>query len=242
MRWSWISKSLLDLTLERARALAGVEDCLAVTAEDYRFMVSEALDRAGLAGDGAARTDGAQYRAGDLCGGAEDMAEDPTPVAGDPAVGSLCAGRGRFGRAISKAVALAGQGWWVTLGIRPDEPSSAYGYIEPGRRLDGNGARQVARFIEKPDPETAVELIDGGCLWNAGIFVVQAQMAADLDSKSMRRSSMRRSRGRAGDVAGPAVPAAGIEVVRGEPVDLDRLRGAGEGTARGDDPLRGQLV
>jgi mannose-1-phosphate guanylyltransferase/mannose-6-phosphate isomerase len=43
-------QSLLDLTLQRARALDGVEQCLMLTAEDYRFMVSEALDRTGLEG------------------------------------------------------------------------------------------------------------------------------------------------------------------------------------------------
>jgi mannose-1-phosphate guanylyltransferase/mannose-6-phosphate isomerase len=89
-----------------------------------------------------------------------------------------------FSNAIKTAARLAAQGWWVTLGIRPDRPSSAYGYIAPGSNLGTDDvACQVARFIEKPDPETAVELLDEGCLWNAGIFVVQAQMAADLIEK-----------------------------------------------------------
>ena len=56
----------------------------------------------------------------------------------------------------------------VTLGIEPTRPATEYGYVEPG--ISEGGHRRVARFREKPDVETAVELVAAGCLWNAGIF------------------------------------------------------------------------
>lgn len=177
-------KSLLDLTLERARSLAGVEDCLAVTAEDYRFMVTEALDRAGLAGS-ILLEPVARNTAPAICAAALKIAElHPNAVMVILPSDHFVPDAATFSAAIENAVKLASDGWWVTLGIRPDKPSSAYGYIEPGAGLeDVQGSSQVSRFIEKPDPETAVELLGKGCLWNAGIFIVQAQMAADLVEK-----------------------------------------------------------
>jgi len=55
----------------------------------------------------------------------------------------------------------------VTLGVDPTRPATGYGYIEPRREHDGYAP--VRRFREKPDRETAAELVDD-CYWNAGIF------------------------------------------------------------------------
>ncbi|HVH01351.1 MAG TPA: sugar phosphate nucleotidyltransferase, partial [Amaricoccus sp.] len=78
-----------------------------------------------------------------------------------------------FGKAASAAARLAADGRIVVLGISPTGPSSAYGYIAPGAPL-GPGANLVDRFVEKPDPATAAELIAAGCLWNAGMFCFRA--------------------------------------------------------------------
>ncbi|PSQ15614.1 mannose-1-phosphate guanyltransferase [Halobacteriales archaeon QS_8_69_26] len=56
----------------------------------------------------------------------------------------------------------------VTVGIEPTRPATGYGYIEPWREEDGYAP--VRSFHEKPDRERARELIDAGCLWNAGTF------------------------------------------------------------------------
>lgn len=57
----------------------------------------------------------------------------------------------------------------VTIGIVPSRPDPGFGYIEPGAPV--NGARRVARFVEKPDSRTAEQFIRQGFLWNSGIFV-----------------------------------------------------------------------
>jgi mannose-1-phosphate guanylyltransferase len=63
----------------------------------------------------------------------------------------------------------------VTMGVEPTRPATGYGYIEPtGSFEDGEdtagGVAPGASFRETPDAGTAGELVDAGCLWNAGIF------------------------------------------------------------------------
>lgn len=57
----------------------------------------------------------------------------------------------------------------VTVGVVPARPDPGLGYIQPGDAVDG--ARQVARFVEKPDRATAERMVRDGYLWNSGIFV-----------------------------------------------------------------------
>lgn len=57
----------------------------------------------------------------------------------------------------------------VTVGIVPSRPETGYGYIVPGTPL-GAEARTVARFTEKPDAATALDLMEAGALWNSGLF------------------------------------------------------------------------
>jgi mannose-1-phosphate guanylyltransferase len=65
----------------------------------------------------------------------------------------------------------------VTMGVQPTRPATGYGYVEPGEFApltgddeDGGEFAPVAAFREKPDRETAEQLLDLGCLWNAGVF------------------------------------------------------------------------
>ena len=67
----------------------------------------------------------------------------------------------------------------LTIGVQPHRPETGYGYLEPGEALPGPesaGAFRVKRFHEKPDGETARRYVDGGYLWNSGIFVWSAQV------------------------------------------------------------------
>ena len=58
------------------------------------------------------------------------------------------------------------------IGIEPEEADPELGYILPGRALQ-DGSRGVARFIEKPAPRTAHELLSARALWNSFIFGAQ---------------------------------------------------------------------
>lgn len=57
----------------------------------------------------------------------------------------------------------------VTVGVVPTRPDPGLGYIQPGEAVDG--ARRVARFVEKPDRSSAERMVREGFLWNSGIFV-----------------------------------------------------------------------
>jgi len=76
-----------------------------------------------------------------------------------------------FRASIISGVQAAMDGRIVTMGVRPTEPSSAYGYIRPA----GAGVSPVVSFVEKPDRALAVEYIDAGYLWNSGNFIVSAK-------------------------------------------------------------------
>lgn len=75
-----------------------------------------------------------------------------------------------FQTAVITAANEACSGRVVTLGVKPTEPSCAYGYIKPS----GPGLSFVERFVEKPDTATAHEYAASGFLWNTGNFIVRA--------------------------------------------------------------------
>ncbi|MDI9640656.1 mannose-1-phosphate guanylyltransferase [Geitlerinema splendidum] len=66
----------------------------------------------------------------------------------------------------------------VTLGIKPNYPSTGYGYIEQGEKTGTFNDLPVYRvncFREKPDTATAQSFIDqGNFSWNSGMFIFRA--------------------------------------------------------------------
>jgi mannose-1-phosphate guanylyltransferase len=87
----------------------------------------------------------------------------------------------KFQQTLSDAFDLASRGQAiVTIGIKPKEPATGYGYIHVGEPLPPpQGARpykttffRAEKFVEKPHYEKAVEYVSGGHYrWNAGMFV-----------------------------------------------------------------------
>ncbi|MCW3780081.1 mannose-1-phosphate guanylyltransferase/mannose-6-phosphate isomerase [Defluviimonas sp. CAU 1641] len=78
-----------------------------------------------------------------------------------------------FRSAVAMAAARVGEAGVAVIGIVPDAPSTAYGYVRPGH-ASGAGCFSVAKFVEKPEEPLARRLIAEGCLWNAGIFCFRA--------------------------------------------------------------------
>lgn len=78
-----------------------------------------------------------------------------------------------FYEAVKDAVLVARSGAFVTFGIYPTAPSSEYGYIKKGLRLDdARDAYRAKEFKEKPNLENALAyLASGDYYWNSGIFV-----------------------------------------------------------------------
>lgn len=64
----------------------------------------------------------------------------------------------------------------VTLGIKPNNPNTGYGYIQYESLAVSDNVFKVKTFTEKPDLELAKTFISSGdFLWNAGIFVWQVK-------------------------------------------------------------------
>jgi mannose-1-phosphate guanylyltransferase/mannose-6-phosphate isomerase len=111
-----------------------------------------------------------------------------------------------FRETVSRGVAAAQAGKLVLFGIKPSFAATGYGYIEPGPAIDAE-AREVARFIEKPGAESAEVLVQDGCLWNSGLFLMRASsLLAELEAHE------------------PAVLAAAAAAIAKAKVDDDFLR------------------
>jgi mannose-1-phosphate guanylyltransferase/mannose-6-phosphate isomerase len=122
-----------------------------------------------IAGSAHAHWIAEQLEALDL---AADVLLEPTPRDSGPAVAAAAAWIARqspagiavivasdhhipdddaFLAAVEAAAGAAAQGSIVTLGLKPTEPSSAYGYINAGALIEGDKAVcRVAAFVEKP--------------------------------------------------------------------------------------------
>jgi mannose-1-phosphate guanylyltransferase/mannose-6-phosphate isomerase len=100
-----------------------------------------------------------------------------------------------FQSVAARALAVAEEGWIVTLGLRPTEPSVAFGYIKPsGLALSGAIAHPVEAFVEKPDQATAADYIAKGYLWNSGNFIAAAAtLLSELDQHSPQISAAARA-------------------------------------------------
>jgi mannose-1-phosphate guanylyltransferase len=87
----------------------------------------------------------------------------------------------KFQQVLSDAFDLAGRGQViVTIGIKPTEPATGYGYIRVGIELPPpNGVKKykstffkAEQFVEKPNYDKAVEYVNSGQYrWNAGMFI-----------------------------------------------------------------------
>lgn len=64
----------------------------------------------------------------------------------------------------------------ITLGIKPTNPNTGYGYIQYEQFAVSENIFRVKTFTEKPDSELARTFVaSGDFLWNAGIFVWQVK-------------------------------------------------------------------
>jgi mannose-1-phosphate guanylyltransferase/mannose-1-phosphate guanylyltransferase/mannose-6-phosphate isomerase len=83
-----------------------------------------------------------------------------------------------FVAACRAGLVVADAGHIVTFGVQPERPATEYGYISPGQSLSDK-VKSVAKFVEKPDLQTATGYIEAGYLWNSGNFMFRAGMLLD---------------------------------------------------------------
>jgi mannose-1-phosphate guanylyltransferase/mannose-6-phosphate isomerase len=168
--------TLLEGTLLRAKAIAGAGDPICVTVAAYRVGVRQSLDRLGLRGRLLIEPE-PRNTAPALCAAALVAARtDANAVIVALPADHVIEDGEAFAASIAHAVAAAEKNWLAVLGVRPRHASSALGYVVPGAAVDGlPHIARVSRFVEKPEPEIAANLVSTGALWNAGIVVAQAE-------------------------------------------------------------------
>ena len=81
---------------------------------------------------------------------------------------------------------------FVTIGVEPTRPETAYGYLEVGPEMGewgGHSFQKVARFREKPNIDLAREFAESGQhLWNAGMFVFTVGALKDAFRRFLPRT------------------------------------------------------
>ena len=79
-----------------------------------------------------------------------------------------------FHSAVAKGLDAVRNGKIVTFGIKPTRPDTGYGYLELSRSTFEE-AVDLLRFVEKPDLNNALSMLEAGnYLWNGGIFLFRA--------------------------------------------------------------------
>ena len=169
--------TMLQDTWRRVAPLAGVAP-IVVANEEHRFLAAEQLrlvgvEHADIILEPVGRNTAPAIAAAALQASANG--EDPLllvlpsdHVVRDPEA---------FRAAVSAAIPDAEAGALVTFGIVPSAPETGFGYIQAA---EGQGVRQVLRFVEKPDAATARGYLEaGGYYWNSGMFLFRASRYLD---------------------------------------------------------------
>lgn len=168
-------KTLFANTLERVMDVPEMADPVIISNEEYRFYILEILEKlkmsAGIILEPAARNT------------APALALAAFAIQGDRDRLMLVMPSDHYfdndetlRETVKKAIPLAEAGYIVTFGVKPTRPEQGYGYIRQGEELQECGFA-VHSFIEKPDAEAALNMIqEGNYFWNSGIFLLRASV------------------------------------------------------------------
>jgi len=171
--------SLLQATVRRVEGIAGVELAapLVVCNEEYRFVIAEQLRVMGKPGTVVLEPLGRNTAPALTIAAQAAMKEGADPVLLVMPADHVIVDTAAFQAVVQKGAVLAGQGVVVTFGITPDTPETGYGYIQSGDAYGADGAKRIARFVEKPNLHTAQQyLAEGNYLWNSGLFMMRASV------------------------------------------------------------------
>lgn len=166
--------SLFQETLKRVADASRYSAPIIITNAEYRFVVAEQAQEIGVALAGillepVARNTTAAIAAGAAYAKQQNGDDAVIHVLASDAAITADAG---YWQSVDTAAAAARSGRLVTFGISPSGPETGYGYIEVGAER-GDGTREVARFVEKPDHDKAVAMLaQGGFYWNSGMFML----------------------------------------------------------------------
>ena len=166
-------QSMLQMTVDRLKKIKKVTDIYIVTREDLYDSILKEINGINsknvIAEPSGKNTAPAIGMVGALIG-----QDEPDAIMGIFPADHLIVGHQKFEKTVNTAFHLANKGEnLVTIGIEPNHPSTAYGYIQydDTSQEDHLGAYHVKTFAEKPHRDLAKRFISSGdFLWNAGMF------------------------------------------------------------------------
>ena len=224
-------KSLLQLTLERLRLLQRRQSP-ASRPKSIASWCRKRIEAAQVERPADAGAGGAQHRRGDGRGGAAGRRRTTCCCSRRPTTTSRT--RDRFAAHRAQGVAAALAGYIVTFGVVPTFPEHGLRLHPPGRSARRRRATaQATRWRASSRSPTRARaeqlLLQGGHLWNAGIFLVQAQvLIAALRGACARHPARPARRATAATAARRRLPAHGPRGLRALPQPEHRLRRARE--------------
>ena len=170
-----------SLFVQAARRLSGPGYAapVVVTGSDFRFIVTEQLETAGLhCGpiliEPAARNTAPAILAAVL----HIAASDPEALVLVAPSDHLIPDPAAFRAAVAAGVPAARAGRIVTFGIAPTRPETGYGWLELSEDAGKGAPRAIplTRFVEKPNAARAGQMLASSHhVWNAGIFLFTAR-------------------------------------------------------------------
>jgi mannose-1-phosphate guanylyltransferase/mannose-6-phosphate isomerase len=170
--------TLFQNTLQRLQGIPQLEDALVVCNEEHRFMVAEQLRTLHLQHQGILLEPVGRNTAPAIALAALYLIQQGKADALMLVLPAdhVIQDKNAFQKAVQLAAQAARDGYLATFGIVPQRAETGYGYIQQGAAIEGLTAKQVARFVEKPDAATATAYIDSGeYLWNSGMFIFRAE-------------------------------------------------------------------
>lgn len=171
---------------------AGYAAPVIMTGEDFRFVVTQQLQEAGVTpGTVLIEPDPRDTAPAILAAALEVARDDPDRLMLVAPSDHLIPDHARFDATVRAAIPAALQGQLVTFGITPERAEQGYGYLEVAQtQVDSDPVRTLKRFVEKPDVGVAEQMLqDGNYLWNAGLFLFTARAllaAFDKHAPDMR--------------------------------------------------------
>ncbi|MCZ0963675.1 mannose-1-phosphate guanylyltransferase/mannose-6-phosphate isomerase [Paracoccus benzoatiresistens] len=161
-----------------ARRLSGkgFADPIVMTNSDFRFIVAEQLEQIGIRPSSIVIEPVGRNTAPAILAAAMTVAQqDPRALLLVAPSDHVIPDSADFVATVRLGASAAEAGKIVTFGITPDRAETGYGYLEIAGHRDK--VQALARFIEKPNAEKAIEmLVQGNFLWNAGIFLFRADV------------------------------------------------------------------
>jgi len=171
--------SLLQATVRRVDGIAGLEVAapLVVCNEEYRFVIAEQLRVMGKPGTVVLEPLGRNTAPALTIAAQAAIKNGADPVLLVMPADHVIVNTQAFQAVVRQGAALAEAGAVVTFGITPDAPETGYGYIQSGEAFGADGAKRIARFVEKPSLATAQSYLDEGTYsWNSGLFMMRASV------------------------------------------------------------------